>query len=432
MRACPAAGGTEPRGAGRGGAPMSRSRDDIWGCPPLAPNATSPTTLCRNRPERIPPAAVRATWSRRGTTSRRTTAAVSVDAASAMRLGRVHLEPRVRRVLERRGQRRLAVACALARPALAPGGRASRPGPRDARRPARPAPRSAARPGTRRSRRRRSRASGPPAWRWAISSTSRAASPIAVVVTRRCASGSQACVSAPCWLTRCPARTRRPARGDQPTAASQASAPVTGSSGTFTTVPAAAPRPSSSTKPVPGNRYRPELVDRDRHDARVGRVDRLDAVAVVDVEVDVQDAQAVAPRAGDGQGRVVVDAEPRRPIAASRGAARRPDGRRARRRRAGSPPSPGSSRRRRPPPPRACPRTAGRRRRADTGLRRARTGRRREALDRRRCSARVWHSCSSSSVAGSGASPGSAPTARSRSMPGPNRRGVSGWPGPKS
>ena len=39
-------------------------------------------------------------------------------------------------------------------------------------------------------------------------------------------------------------------------------------------------------------------------------MDGLDAVAVMDVEVEVQDAQAVPPRAGDGEGRVVVDAEP--------------------------------------------------------------------------------------------------------------------------
>ena len=41
----------------------------------------------------------------------------------------------------------------------------------------------------------------PPAHRCATRSTSRAASPIAVVVTRRCASGSQAWVSAPCCET---------------------------------------------------------------------------------------------------------------------------------------------------------------------------------------------------------------------------------------
>ena len=43
-----------------------------------------------------------------------------------------------------------------------------------------------------------------------------------------------------------------------------------------------------------------------------------------------------------------------------------------------------------------------------------------------------WTRSRSSSEAGSGASPGTAPTWRRRSMPGPNRRGVSGWPGPKS
>ncbi len=43
-----------------------------------------------------------------------------------------------------------------------------------------------------------------------------------------------------------------------------------------------------------------------------------------------------------------------------------------------------------------------------------------------------WTRSSSSSVAGSGARDGSAPTDRRRSMPGPNRLGVSGWPGPKS
>ena len=55
-------------------------------------------------------------------------------------------------------------------------------------------------------------------------------------------------------------------------------------------------------------------MDRERQDARIGPVERLDAVAVMDVEVDVQDAQAVAPGAGDGEGGVVVDAEARRAI----------------------------------------------------------------------------------------------------------------------
>ena len=112
-----------------------------------------------------------------------------------------------------------------------------------------------------------------------------------------------------------PARTRRPARGASArTAASHGPSPVPGSSGTLTDVPAAAPSPSSSTKPVPGNRYRPDLVERERQDARIRPVDRLDAVAVVDVEVDVQDPQPVAPRPGDRERRVVVDAEARRPV----------------------------------------------------------------------------------------------------------------------
>src|SRR6266566_1164482 len=44
----------------------------------------------------------------------------------------------------------------------------------------------------------------------------------------------------------------------------------------------------------------------------------------------------------------------------------------------------------------------------------------------------AWHNASSSSVAGSGASPGSAPDACRRSIPGPNRSGVRGCSGPKS
>ncbi len=46
--------------------------------------------------------------------------------------------------------------------------------------------------------------------------------------------------------------------------------------------------------------------------------------------------------------------------------------------------------------------------------------------------ARRWTASSAESAAGSGSSAGSAPTARRRSIPGPNRFGVSGCPGPKS
>ena len=127
------------------------------------------------------------------------------------------------------------------------------------------------------------------------------------------------------------------------------------------------PHPARPREQVPAG-----LVERDGQDAGIVPVDRLDAVAVVDVEVHVQDAQPVTPRPGDRERRVVVDAEPRRSIGPSRDGGRRPGGRRARRRRAGSPPSPAASRRRPSRRPRASRRTAGRRR-----LRRSRPPRRR-------------------------------------------------------
>ena len=82
----------------------------------------------------------------------------------------------------------------------------------------------------------------------------------------------------------------------------------------MTAVPAATPLaqlpdPAGAREQVP-----PGLVERQRQHARIVPVDRLDAVAVVDVEVDVQDAQPVPPRPGDGQRRVVVDAEAGRPV----------------------------------------------------------------------------------------------------------------------
>ena len=74
------------------------------------------------------------------------------------------------------------------------------------------------------------------------------------------------------------------------------------------------PPPARPTPPVPGNRYRPVSWNDSVSTPGSAAVDRLDAVAVVDVEVDVQDAQPVAPRPGDRERRVVVDAEPRRPV----------------------------------------------------------------------------------------------------------------------
>ena len=52
-------------------------------------------------------------------------------------------------------------------------------------------------------------------------------------------------------------------------------------------------------------------MDRDRRDARVGPVDRLDAVAVMDVEVDVHHPQTVASGPRDRERRIVVHAETR-------------------------------------------------------------------------------------------------------------------------
>ena len=132
---------------------------------------------------------------------------------------------------------------------------------------------------------------------------------------RRCARGSQACESAPCWDTmRSGPNARRQVRDE----------------------PADGPKPrvgagerlerhvddGAGRRPLPDlvgiARAREEvatgLVQRHGQHAGIGGVDHLDAVTVVDVEVDVQDAKAVAPGPGDREGRIVVDAEPRRPI----------------------------------------------------------------------------------------------------------------------
>ena len=70
------------------------------------------------------------------------------------------------------------------------------------------------------------------------------------------------------------------------------------------------PHPARPREEIPAG-----LMERQRQDARIRPVDRLDAIAVVDVQVNVEHAQAVLAGAGDRQRRVVVDAEARRPIA---------------------------------------------------------------------------------------------------------------------
>ncbi len=73
------------------------------------------------------------------------------------------------------------------------------------------------------------------------------------------------------------------------------------------------PLPRLVGEPGPREERHARLVDRDRHDARVVPVDRLDPVAVVHVEIDVEHPQAVASGPRDRQRDIVVDAEARRP-----------------------------------------------------------------------------------------------------------------------
>ena len=70
------------------------------------------------------------------------------------------------------------------------------------------------------------------------------------------------------------------------------------------------PHPAGPRKQVAAS-----LVDRDCHHARVVCVDRLDAVTVMDVEVEIEDAQTGRPSTSDRQRWIVVDAEARSAIA---------------------------------------------------------------------------------------------------------------------
>ena len=186
--------------------------------------------------------------------------------------------------------------------------------------------------------------------------------PIAVVVTLRCASGSVAWVSQPCWLTMMSGANAAASSGSSvDTALEPGVLAGLGLERDVDDGPGRLALAGLPLEPRAGEQVPPGLVDRHRQHARVRRVDRLDAVAVVDVEVDVHDPQAGRPGSRDRQRDVVVDAEPAGPRRASRGAGRRPDGTRAGRRRAGSRPSPAATRRRRSPPPRASRGTADRR-----------------------------------------------------------------------
>ena len=70
------------------------------------------------------------------------------------------------------------------------------------------------------------------------------------------------------------------------------------------------PLPHLVEEAAPREQVPPRLMERDRHHVRVVPVQLLDAVPVVDVEVEVEHAEAVAASPGDRQRRVVIDAEP--------------------------------------------------------------------------------------------------------------------------
>ena len=199
----------------------------------------------------------RATRSRRGTTSRRTSAAVSVECVSAAVCDASSSIPAFGGSTNRSGsgacpyrdasaahRSRHAAGVASGTSRCAPASQTSDHDRGTTRYASYPPPPVASH--------------RPPAYRCAIVSTSRAASPIAVVVTRRCASGSQAWESAPCWETiRSGPNAAASSGSSDRTAASHAPSPVPGWNGTLTEVPAALPSPSSPTSPVPGKRYRP-------------------------------------------------------------------------------------------------------------------------------------------------------------------------------
>ena len=258
------------------------------------------------------------------------------------------------------GQRRLPVPSRLVRPSLPPRGRRRRSGPRDAHRPARSGPTPAARPGTRRSRRRRSPAIDRRHGDGRVASTSRAASPIAVVVTARCASGSQACESAPCCDTSTSGPNVAASSGSsERTTAIQAGAPVPAGSGTLTRVPAATPSPDLVDVAGP----REEVPARSRGSTRSGRPGRSSGGPGRRRRDGRRGRRTGRAGRRPGPGRWPAPGRrrcrTRTPDRPSRDAGHRPGAGRARRRRAGSPPSPAASRRRPPRRRRACPANGG-------------------------------------------------------------------------
>ena len=123
--------------------------------------------------------------------------------------------------------------------------------------------------------------------------------------------------SQPCWVTSTSGANARTSGGTIAwKARSHPASAVPGGSATFTAVPSACGPPESSCEAGAGKEHLPGLVQRDRQHPRVVVEDRLDAVAVVDVDVDVGDLlHALVEQPLDADGDVVVDAEAARAVA---------------------------------------------------------------------------------------------------------------------
>ncbi len=107
------------------------------------------------------------------------------------------------------------------------------------------------------------------------------------------------------------------------TAAIQEPSPLNGWSGMFTAVPGARDAAPLVDEARSREQRLTRLVDRERQHLRVVPEERLRAVAVVDVEVHVQNPVTGVACPGHGQCHVVVDAEARSATLPSRDGGRR-------------------------------------------------------------------------------------------------------------
>ena len=119
-------------------------------------------------------------------------------------------------------------------------------------------------------------------------------------------------MSQPSWVTRiCGSKARTSGGTTAWNARSQPASPVPGGSATLTAVPSAAPWPDSLGEAGAGEGRVAALVQADGQYPGVAVEGRLHTVAVVGVQIDVGHLlHAVGQQRGDGDGDVVVDAEP--------------------------------------------------------------------------------------------------------------------------